>query len=370
VDIEKRYNHFYAPTFSVRVGKAQKDLLQESIEIFSVSVNSTLKGADDFSVTINNAMLPGANDFLNFKNNLFSIDKDNDITIKMGYGDRTALPTILSGIITGIEVSFPSNGISQLTIKGYDHSHKMMKGQHSDSWGSDNNPVKYSDVVKKIADKAQYKFGKSNIVDTREQHPQVKQDRQTDFDFIQNRLASEIRFEVFVRGNDLYFRPRANNSADVAAELIWGRTLVSFSPKLNTAEQISEVQVRGWDPSTQKAIVGKARHGAEHGRDPGREGGGDAVTATQGNVVRHLWRPVSTEKEAEDIAKSVLEKSALDFVTGSAESLGIPDIMPGKNIKLSGLGKTFSKTYYIEKATHNISASGYKTTFDVKENTI
>ena len=370
MDIEKRYNNFYVPAFSVEVGKAKKDLLKENVEIFSVSVNNTLKGSDDFSMTINNPIDIGANDFRYLKNNLFPIDKDNDVIIKMGYGDRSALTTVFSGIITAIDVSFPANGVSQLTIKGFDRSHKMMKSQHSDSWGSDNNRVKYSDVVKQIADKSQYRFGKSNIVDTREQHRQIKQNRQTDFDFIQKKLADEIGFEVFVRGEDLYFRPRANDSADVVAELIWGRTLVSFSPKLNTANQISEVEVRGWNSAQQRAIVGRARRGEEHGRDRGRQSGGEAVAATQGDVVRHIWRPVSTQREADDIAKSVLEKTALGFVTGSAESLGIPDIVPGRNIMLSGLGKTFSKTYYIEKVTHSISTSGYKTTFDVTENTI
>ena len=370
MDIEKRYNQFRAPAFSVQVGKAKKDLLEQNVEIFSVSVNSTLKGADDFSMTINNPFDLGANEFHHFKNDLFSLDKDNDIIIKMGYGDRTALPTVFSGIITSIDASFPSSGVSQLTIKGFDYSHKMMKGKHSDSWGSDTSPVKYSDVVKKIASKPQYHLSTTKIIDTKEQHHQIKQYEQTDFDFIQKKLANEIGFEVFVRGTDLYFRPRANTTSDMVAELTWGTTLVSFAPKLNTASQISEVQVRGWDPSAQKPIVGRARHGDESGRDRGRKSGGDAVAASQGDVVWYIWRPVRTPKEAEDIAKSVLERIALGFVTGNAESYGIPDIMPGKNIQLSGLGKTFSKAYYIEKVTHVIDTSGYKTTFDVMENTI
>ena len=147
MDIEKRYNHFYAPAFSVQIGKEQKDLLKENVEIFSVSVNNTLKGADDFSIVVNNPIAPGADDFRYFKDNTFSVDDNNEILIKMGYGDRTALSTVFSGIMTAIDISFPSNGVSQLTVKGFDRSHLMMKGQHSDSWGSDQKSVKYSDVV-------------------------------------------------------------------------------------------------------------------------------------------------------------------------------------------------------------------------------
>jgi phage protein D len=370
VDIEKRHNNFYVPAFRIRVGKDQKDLLQLNVEIFSVTVNNTLKGADDFSFTVNNPIDLGADDYRYLKNQLFSVEQTTDITIAIGYGDRSKLPTVFSGIITAVDVSFPANGVSQLTVKGFDRSHKMMKSQLMKNWGSDKNPVKYSDIVKEIAAEAPYRFGTSHIVDTEAKHRQIKQHQQTDYDFIQKKLADEIGFEVFVRGNDLYFRPRANDSKDIVAELVWGRTLVSFSPNINTAKQISEVQVRGWDPSQQKAIVGRARRGDEHGRDRGRKSGGEAVAAMQGEVVKHIWKPLLTQKEADDLAKSILEERALDYVKGSAESLGIPEIMPGKNIQLSGLGKTFSKIYYIEKATHTISTSGYKTTFDVTENSI
>ena len=40
-----------------------------------------------------------------------------------------------------------------------------------------------------------------------------------------------------------------------------------------------------------------------------------------------------------------------------------------ENIRLGGLGKDFSRTYYVEQATHTINTSGYKTTFRVKDTT-
>ena len=375
MDVAELRHHFYVPAFSIEVEgpRGKKELLDEGVEIFSVTVNNTLKGADDFSFTINNPKDVDTSKFLStefrhLKDQLFKVG--SKVTIRMGYGDRSRLKSVISGIITAIDFTFPANGISQMTIKGYDRSHKMMKGRHSDSWGSDKNPVTYSDVVKQIAEKKQYQFGTSHIEETQEKHRQVKQDRQSDFDFIQKKLAEEISFEVFIRDNDLYFRPRQNDSPDFVAELTWGQTLISFSPKINTAKQVSEVNVRGWNPATQKPIIGKAKRGSERGRDQKGRSGGEAVAATQGEVVKNIWRPVSTQKEADDIAKSTLEKISLDYITGSGESLGLPNIVPGKNIKLKGLGMTFSKIYYVEKVSHSISTSGYKTTFDITENTV
>ena len=41
-----------------------------------------------------------------------------------------------------------------------------------------------------------------------------------------------------------------------------------------------------------------------------------------------------------------------------------------RNIALSGLGSTFSKTYYVSSAKHSISGGGYRTSFSVEETRI
>ena len=40
---------------------------------------------------------------------------------------------------------------------------------------------------------------------------------------------------------------------------------------------------------------------------------------------------------------------------------------PDRNVELDNLGAPFSKTYYIQQATHKIDSSGYRTRFKVKE---
>lgn len=382
MNVDSLAHHFYAPAFSIQVGS--KDLLKMGVEIFSVNVNNTLEGADDFSFTINNPIDPHAEDFRYLLQKLFSLEfnnPQNEIIIKMGYGDRSKLSQVFSGIITAIDLTFPANGVSQMTIKGYDRSHKMMKELNADSWGSDNKQVRYSDVVKEIAAKPNYNFDTSNVVDSLEKHRQIKKENgQSDFDFIQNKLAKEIGFEFFIIDKDLYFRPRQNDKEFFTAELFWGRTLISFSPKINTSKQVGEVQVRGWDPAKQKPIIGKAKSGKEKGKDAGGRTGGQAVSGNQG-VVKYIWHPVKTQKEADDIAKAILEKTALDFITGSGECLGLPGdfkeggkkepaIIAGSNVSLQGLGKTFSKKYYVKKVSHTINTSGFKTTFEITENSI
>lgn len=379
-ELVNKPHRYYAPTFVIEVqgqNMPKRDLLKEKIEIFSVTVNRTIEGASDFSITINNPPSfnsGGKRDFPLLSSDLLKLDAD--VEIKMGYGDRSPqLKTVFFGFITAIDVSFPSNGVSQLTVKGYDRLHLLMKGKKKENWGSDRNPVKYSDIVRRICGTRAYGLTTSLITDTGERHRQIKQDNQSDYEFVKQKLADEISFEFFVdiidnQPNQVVFRPRSNTDRDVAATLKWGVNLVSFSPQINTAEQVSEVQLRGWDPNNQRAIVATARQGSEHGRDGGDRTASQTIASTQGEVIRKIWQPVSTQREADQLAQSILESTALKFVTGSGESLGLPEIEAGKNVELKGLGGIYSKTYYVEKVTHTINTSGYKTTFNVKENSI
>ncbi|MNG17927.1 phage late control protein GPD [compost metagenome] len=66
----------------------------------------------------------------------------------------------------------------------------------------------------------------------------------------------------------------------------------------------------------------------------------------------------------------MLNKRAEQFVTGRAEAIGIPDLLPGSRIALQGLGRMFSTVYYIEETSHSMDASGYRTTIKVKGNMI
>ena len=65
-----------------------------------------------------------------------------------------------------------------------------------------------------------------------------------------------------------------------------------------------------------------------------------------------------------------LEASAHEFVTGEGECIGVPGILPDTRITLSGLGRVFSKSYYVSGATHRLDERGYRTRFVVQEPTL
>ncbi|MET1133555.1 MAG: hypothetical protein ABWX60_09055, partial [Aeromicrobium sp.] len=145
----------------------------------------------------------------------------------------------------------------------------------------------------------------------------------------------------------------------------------SFTPEANLARQISEVRVHARSATEGKAIVGTAKRGDETGRDSKGASGSERVTkALSSSPVLSVRAPVHTQAEADERAKAILDERAQDFVTGSGECIGLPEIVPDVNIELGGMGRGFSKTYWVAEATHTIDSGGYSTSFKVQETTV
>jgi phage protein D len=168
--------------------------------------------------------------------------------------------------------------------------------------------------------------------------------------------------------NRLHFASRNNSASDVV-ELVYGQGLLSFRPEANLANQISRVEVYGWDRNNAKAIVGVASAGQEPGRS-GKSAGQALETLVADPSKRPTLRirqPVFTQSEANQRAQAALDEHAEKFLTGDGESVGLPLLRPDSNVKLSELADRFSKTYYIQEATHKIDSNGYRTRFKVEE---
>ncbi|QWH88424.1 phage late control D family protein [Bacillus toyonensis] len=362
MDIEQLagiYNNFYAPAFEIEI--EGKNIVEMGIEVISVSVDNVLNDADYFTFTVNNAFDVIQQD-VKWLNQFFTFGKK--VKVKMGYVN--SLEEIFVGLITSVRTKFQSDGIPQIEISGFDLSYCMMKGLKAYSWEN----VRHSDIVRKIGEEG-YKL-KSVIENTQVMYPKViKKDGTSDFKFLRE-LAEKNYFEFFVFGETLHFRTPIYNKEPIVT-LEWGKSLVNFNPEINIANQVTKVEVRGWNPVTKKEFIGRAKVGDELGKDykNNRRSGGELVQEICKEPIElTVTYPVFSQEEADKLAKSILNQHAEGLVTGSGETIGIPKIMSGENIFLKGLGKKFSKSYYIERSNHSINGSGYRTTFNVKESSI
>ena len=363
VQVEETHKDFYVPSFEILVNN-QNLLKHLYMEISSVQVDNVLKGGDRFSFTVNSTFDFEKKDFEHLED---TFAFGNSVLIRMGYQngkiqpDGKTLPIMLMGKITAVQTSFPASGLPQINVSGYDLTYCMGKGKKSQPpWHNKTD----SYIVSKIA--GDYGLN-PKVVDTVVEHPTTQQSQESDAQFIE-RLTTRNGYECFALLKDLIFRPRPKKPEEPIVSLEWGKGLLSFSPEINIAEQVTKVEVRGWDVNTKKEVVGTAQAGEEPGRVQGRQSGAEVLkkVCREENELK-VRESVFSKQEAKRRADALLKERAEQFVKGSGESIGMPEIHAGTYIELKGMGKLFSRSYYIEQCTHTINTSGYRTTFKTKD---
>lgn len=362
--LSKKYGEFYAPAFAIRVGA--DDLIRDLVVAVSqVEADLVLGAASRFSFTVTNAYSSDKRAFYTGRgrNLLDILNFGAEVDICMGYGDARSMPRIVSGLITEITTNYPETGSPELSVAGYDHSFALTIGKSSRTWTKSRD----SDAAHEIAS---FHNLDASIEDTKEQHQQIEQNNESDFEFLK-KLADRNHFEIFVDANRKLHFHKPSDKADAVVRLAWGEGLLSFKPEANLAGQITKVEVRGWNPKTKETIVGTATAGEESGLDGKSKSAGDRlkkfVKDPSKQPVLRLRQPVFTQAEANARAKAALNERAKQFLTGDGESIGLPEIRPDRNVDLANLGAQFSKTYYVQQSTHKVDGNGYRTRFKVKE---
>ena len=85
-----------------------------------------------------------------------------------------------------------------------------------------------------------------------------------------------------------------------------------------------------------------------------------------GSPQRFASSPNCEASEARELAISLLRERAYEFVTATGRLAGLPELGPGDNLEIYGLGRRFSGTYFVKRVEHTLSASGFFTQFTAR----
>jgi phage protein D len=208
----------------------------------------------------------------------------------------------------------------------------------------------------------------------------IMQPCQTDLNFLRER-ARKLHYEILVTDKKLIFR-KSQESMDKTYTLVFAQAqmavatgtnilpLTTFSLKVNAKAPPTKVQSRAWDPATKQAIVSEATSSDQTSKMGGSEAGGDFPSNAFGNdrTLVHVDTPFASQAECDEHAKASYNNHAMKLVTGTAETIGVPDLRAGTVIQMLGVGPRFEGYYIIDQATHNIGGDGYKTSLMLKRN--
>jgi uncharacterized protein involved in type VI secretion and phage assembly len=126
------------------------------------------------------------------------------------------------------------------------------------------------------------------------------------------------------------------------------------------------VIVLGWDPQVKKQIRGEAASSTSSPQI-GYGKNGIQSSSTFGNSQEYVTRRlVGTQREAETLAKALLDEINSGFVEADGVTIGNPDLKAGMKVKIKKVSKKFEGEYMVTAARHVYKLDGYETQFSVQ----
>jgi uncharacterized protein len=400
----ERFADFYVPRFEISVsGRA----LEASVvrDVLQVTYNDSTTEIDSFDVTVNN-WDPDAREFkyVGAENDSVLGDTSNqqlfnpgagEFELKLGYGSD--LLTMMRGTTTSLEPSFPASGASTLTVRALNALHQLRSRQHRDRWPNSRvtrTNVKMSRVARDIGERrnennchfplpirtSDAALRREPVLDS------VTQENQFDIDFLLIE-AKKLGYVVYVDQEPhgrttrevLYFGPpdeRHPGIPDVRYVLKWGISLIDFTPKLSTANQVSAVEIRGWNRSTNRSIrprvttseADRNRYAIHTNEDllpllQRTDTLGLPLDACREREEVIVNEPQFTLAQAERRAASKMTERLQKLVEANGTTIGLPQLRAGQRVVIDDVGRRFRGVYVLTKTTHTINDSGYLTKF-------
>ncbi len=370
----------YAPEFEVVIEGVEADPTTKN-DILDIKVHRDIEEMSGFDLELNN--WDDVN--LRFKHSdSREFTLGSRVAVRLGYADK--LMTVATGTISTLAPKFPDGASPTVSVSGVDGMLRLKENKPDASVDKIYRNQADWQIATTVAQR-----NKLRIVTTQEGpvHDRVVQKNQSDAEFLMER-AKRVDFDCYIlpdpqTGEETLYFIRPTDGRDgrpirlfrlaYQPGLTTGPTalpeglvpnLLDFTPTLTLSKQVSQLTVRGWDPRTKQAIdyTATVKDLPAGQNSAGGESGPEAAdTAAGGRQEVVIDAPITSEDEARELAVSLLRERAYEFIQATGRVAGLPELRPGDNLEIFGLGQRFSGTYFIKRVEHTLGTSGFFTTF-------
>ncbi len=294
------------------------------------------------------------------------VDVGSKLTIKAGAMGDAAPQVLITGEVTALEGEYRHAKAPTLVIRGYDATHRLMRGRVSKVFRQS----KYSDVARQVAGAAGLEIG--TIDDSGMVFEYVYQHNQTDLEFLRS-LAKLVGFEAGVADGKFVFRkpvpasgapPSGDFTSRNALELVFGQDLEEFRPRITAGGQVKKVTVRGWDMKQKAALVAEKPASTESAHLP------DNPASLAGKFgdsqFTSIDQPHASQQEVNSEAEALIEQIGSAFAEATGKARGNPRIKAGSPVSISLVAAKFQGGYTLTHTRHTYDLrEGYRTHFEV-----
>jgi uncharacterized protein len=373
----------YVPDFRVRIkGKDLPAFVKGSVT--SITHQTGLEGADRVEMTL-------ADDGLRWIDNpIFATDLPFDL--ELGY-QPNGMHEVFFGEITGINASFGA-GMPTVTVVAHDRLQRLTSGSKKRAFqislgGIGKFPipddliaigVPLENLLVPVPDPigAVVSFLKllvAYLTDPVDARRAIRiQDGESDFEFL-SKIAKQNGWEMTIdhglppKGRALRFRFLFQDyTPDV--RLDWGRSLLTFEPKISLVGENIGVSMRIWVASIKVEFV------IVLSWDFDRQAFDLKVFPGFGSVVELLGdalaqktvsvEPVGPAAVPQKLLSELLPKLN-SRITCSGSTIGDPRLTPGTVIDVKRVGEQFGGPYRITSTTHSFGPDGFTSSFEARK---
>jgi uncharacterized protein len=357
-NLESKYQNFYAPAFEIKIN-GDNLVKDKGMGVTGFKIVTKVTDPDSLSFSVANGF-----NFITGEMNWIADCLYIGKTVEASVGYTSTLTKLFMGFIKSVNVDYPSGGAPSIKVECTGYSFFLTRASYFKMW----HDKKYSEVISEIAGNYTTYIKSNDVDDTSTKLSSIVHNNTNDFVFIKW-VAEQINFDFYIRDDKLYFKKALEDKSPVI-NLKWGKSLRSFSPVIDLGGQIPKVTVTYWDKESNesKTVSVTAVNKIDSAGKSGPEILQSLLSSTA-EVQKNSTISV-TEAEAKSEATALLNRTAMKLVTGSGDTIGIPEIRAGKYIQLEGLGLKLNGVYFVKTATHTIGDSGYITSFELERNTI
>ena len=344
--LTKKYDNFRAPSAELKVG-SKKLLAGKDISLRTLEIDLTCGfEASGCVFEIGGAYVPEKTDF---GKEIDCIQVGETIEVSIGYIRRES---VFKGYIDRIEYNFGvEDGEYILRVECMDAKGLLMKNRRLEFFTE-----KTADaVVKKVLGEtpvSSYLSGKELDKCPEESVP-FRSHMMSDYDLIVEQ-ATKYGFEFFILQGKAFFRKKQKVTS-VLMDLSAGESILNGSLSISGQSLAEKIIVRSIDEETGEQIKGEATISGTFGK-------GSGPKKLLGDSTQVFYEAgVKDAKEAKARAEARIEVLADHFGEFSCECIGIPELAPGRFVKVSNLSSVANRKYYIQNVRHVLNMEGYIT---------
>lgn len=358
ISLKNKYDNFTNPLTMIEVNNKSLSKNKEGLAVSDIMIELTCGyEASIASFCIYNCYDRVATKF-EFTELKQYILLGSSVKIYLGYGSKCR--EVFRGFISQIRFFHEKNNMPGVEVTAMDVKGIMMANNNSLQLKSQY----FSDAVREILQKKAYAALQSiSVIDkldisatpdkataggssqgNKASDRTIEMVCESDYEFVV-KAAKKYNFEFFSLGGTVYFR-KAKENTDILFEAAPNTGLRAYEVTYDITGIVESIEVRGMDAGKAEVITSAAKLNQKISQ------GSKARTLLKQSKKTYIDPTISSQKGAQYRLDYLKEDMAFRFGSLEAEFIGLPELIPGRFIKMKELGDVVSNTFYLATVTH------------------